>query len=119
MLLAVKNLLGLRSCYSKAEMENALSSLQSRLQGALPPGSQSTRWAEAQFLAILTVEPTKAMVLSRDLSKKLSGTYAAPDGASAKVALEVTSGVIDWRAQGDPALLPRRLEQLSATLSKL
>ncbi len=119
MLLAVKNLVGLRSCYSKAEMEKALSSLQSRLQSALPSGSQSSRWAEAQFLAILTVDPTKAMVLSRDLSKKLSGSYAGQDGASAKVALEVTSGVIDWKAQGDPTLLPRRLEQLSDTLSKL
>jgi hypothetical protein len=74
MLIAVKNFQGLQSCYPKAAIENAFSSLHARLEGALPPGSRAERWAEAQFLAILTVEPAKALVVSRDLSKKLSGT---------------------------------------------
>jgi len=118
MLIAVKNFQGLQSCYAKAAIENAFSSLHARLEGALPPGSRADRWAEAQFLAILTVEPAKALVVSRDLSNKLSGTYGGQNSSSPSVALEVISGVVDWKTQGDPALLPRRLDQLSETLSK-
>ena len=118
MLIAVKNFQGLQSCYPKPAIENAFSALHARLEGALPPGSRADRWTEAQFLAILTVEPAKALVISRDLSKKLSGTYGGQNSSSPSVALELICGVIDWKAQGDPDLLPRRVDQLSETLSK-
>jgi GGDEF domain-containing protein len=118
MLISVNNFKGLQSCHTKAAIENAFASLHARLEGALPPGSRADRWAEAQLLAILTVEPAKALVISSDLTKKLSGTYGGQNSSSPSVALEVVSGVIDWKPQGDPALLPRRLEQLSETLSK-
>jgi GGDEF domain-containing protein len=118
MLIAVKNFQGLQSCYPNPAIENAFSSLHARLEGALPPGSRADRWTEAQFLAILTVEPAKALVISRDLSKKLSGTYGGQNSSSPSVALELICGVIDWKAQGDPDLLPRRVDQLSETLSK-
>lgn len=118
MLIAVKNFQGLQRCYAKSAIESAFSSLHARLEGALPSGSRADRWADSQFLAILTVEPAKALVISRDLSKKLSGTYAGQDSTSPAVALDVISGVIDWKTPGDPALLPRRLDQLSETLSK-
>ena len=118
MLIAVKNFQGLQSCHTKAAIENAFASLHARLEGALPPGSRADRWAEAQLLAILTVEPAKALVISRDLTKKLSGTYGGQNSSSPSVALELICGVIDWEAQGDPDLLPRRVDQLSETLSK-
>jgi GGDEF domain-containing protein len=117
-LIAVKNLRGLESCHPKAAIESALSSLHARFQGALPPGSRSGRWSEAQFVAILTVEPSAAMAMSRDLTKKLSGSYPAPNGLSKSVVLEATAGVIDWKTQGDPSSLHRRLEQLSDALAK-
>jgi GGDEF domain-containing protein len=118
MLIAVKNFQGLQNCYPKPAIENAFSALHARLEGSLPPGSRADRWTEGQFLAILTVEPAKALVMSRDLSKKLSGTYGGQNSSSSSVALELICGVIDWKAQGDPALLPRRVDQLSETLSK-
>ena len=118
MLVAVKNLRGLQSCYSQAALDHAISSLHARLQTVLPSGSRSSRWADGQFLVILTVDPAAALSISRNLSMKLSGTYAGPDESSKSVTLETTSGVIDWKAPGDPGLLRRRLDQLSDTLSQ-
>jgi GGDEF domain-containing protein len=118
MLIAVKNFQGLQRCYAKAAIENACSSLHARLAGALPSGSRADRWADSQFLAILTVESAKALLISRDLSKRLSGTHAGQDSSLPTVAIDVISGVIDWKTQDDPALLLRRLDQLSDTLSK-
>ncbi len=117
-LVAVKNVKGLESCYPKAAIETALSALQARFQTVLPRGSASGRWMDSQFVAILTIEPSAAISMSRDLTNKLSGPYPQPDGHSQAVALEATAGVIDWKAQGDPASLHRRLEQLSDALAK-
>jgi GGDEF domain-containing protein len=117
-LVGAKNVRGLQSCYSKTAIESALASLGARLQHALPRGSTTSRWAEAQFVAIVTVDPPAAMAMSRDLAKQLSGTYVVQDGAFKSVAMEATAGVIDWKPQGDPSALHRRLEQLSEALAR-
>jgi len=116
-LVAVKNLRGLQSCYSKVAVESTLSSFHARLKNALPGGSTSSRWTDSQFAAVVTVEPTAAMAMSRELAKQLSGSYVVQDGAFQTVALEANAGVIDCKTQGDPSALQRRLEQLSETLA--
>jgi hypothetical protein len=115
-LVAVKNLSGLQSCYSKVAIEGTLTSLQARLQTALPGGSASSRWSESQFVAVVTMDPAAAMAKSRELSKELSGSYVVQDGVFQTVALEANAGVIDFKIQADPASLQRRLEQLSEAL---
>jgi GGDEF domain-containing protein len=115
-LVAVKNLRGLQSCYSKVAIEGTLASLQARLQGALPGGSASSRWSESQFVAVVTMEPAAAMAKSRELAKELSGSYVVQDGAFQTVSLEANAGVIDCKVQADSSSLRRRLEQLSNAL---
>lgn len=115
---SVKNLSGLQSCYSKAAIESTLASLHARLKAALPGGSASSRWTDAQFAAIVTMAGTAAMTMSRDLAKQLSGSYVVQDGAFQTVSLEANAGVIDCKAQADAASLQRRLEQLSEALAR-
>jgi GGDEF domain-containing protein len=115
---AVKNLGGLQSCYSKAAVEKALTSLHARLKNALPGGSASSRWTESQFAAVVTVEGAAAMAMSRELAKQLSGSYVVQDGDFQSVALETNAGVIDCKAQADASSLQRRLEQLSEALAR-
>jgi GGDEF domain-containing protein len=117
-LVAVKNLRGLQSCYSKVAIESTLTSFHARLKNALPGGSASSRWTDSQFAAVVTVEPSAAMAMSRELVKELSGSYVVQDGAFQTVALEANAGVIDCRTQSDPSSLHRRLEQLSETLAQ-
>ena len=117
-LVAVKNLRGLQSCYSKVAVESTLISFHARLKNALPGGSASSRWTDSQFAAVVTVEPSAAMAMSRELVKELSGSYVVQDGAFQTVALEANAGVIDCRTQADPSSLHRRLEQLSETLAQ-
>ncbi|HWY45891.1 MAG TPA: hypothetical protein VNX70_00820 [Bryobacteraceae bacterium] len=115
---AVKNLGGLQSCYSKAAIESTLASLHARLKSALPGGSASSRWTESQFAAVVAVEGAAAMAMSRQLAKQLSGSYVVQDGDFQTVALETNAGVIDCKAQAEPSTLQRRLEQLSETLAR-
>jgi GGDEF domain-containing protein len=117
-LVAVKNLRGLQSCYSKVAIESTLTSFHARLKHALPGGSASSRWTDAQFAAIVTLESTAAMAMSRELAKQLSGSYVVQDGGFQTVALEANAGVIDCKTQADSASLQRRLEQLSETLAQ-
>ena len=117
-LVAVRNLRGLRSCYSKVAIENTLASLHARLKSALPGGSASCRWSDAQFVAVVTLEPAAAMSKSRELAKQLSGSYVVQDGIFQTVALATNTGVIDCKAQADSSTLRRRLEQLSETLAQ-
>jgi len=117
-LVAVKNLRGLRSCYSKVAIESTLSSLHARLKNALPGGSASCRWSDSQFVAVVTLEPAAAMAKSRELAKELSGSYVVQDGIFQTVALLANAGVIDCKAQADSSALRRRLEQLSETLAQ-
>ena len=117
-LVAVKNLRGLQSCYSKVAIESTLTSFHARLKNALPGGSASSRWTDSQFAAVVTVEPSAAMAMSRELVKDLSGSYVVQDGAFQTVALEANAGVIDCRTHADPSSLHRRLEQLSETLAQ-
>jgi gas vesicle protein len=116
-LVAIKNLTGLQSCYSKVAIEGTLASLQARLQNALPGGSASSRWSESQFVAVVTMEPAAAMAKSRELTKELSGSYVVQDGVFQTVALEANAGVIDCKVKSDQASLQRRLEQLSEALA--
>ena len=115
-LVAVRNRTGLESCHPKAAIENALASMHVRFQNSLPKNSRTGCWADAQFIAVLTVEPATAMAMSRELAKKLSGVYVL-EGART-VTLEVTAGVIDWKVRTDPSSLRRRLQQLSDALAQ-
>ena len=115
-LVAVRNLTGLQSCYPKAAIESAIASMHVRFQNALPKDSRTGSWTEAQFVAVLTVEPATAIAMSRDLAKKLSGVYVL-EGART-VTLDVTAGVIDWKVRTDPSSLRRRLQQLSDALAQ-
>jgi GGDEF domain-containing protein len=114
---AVKNLRGLQSCYSKVAIENTLASLHARLKNALPGGSASCRWSDSQFVAVVTLDPAAAMAKSRELAKELSGSYVVQDGIFQTVALVTNAGVIDCKAPADSSSLRRRLEQLSETLA--
>lgn len=116
-LIAVRNLRGLESCHPKPAIESALASMHVRFQNALPKGSATGRWMEAQFVASVIAEPAAAMQMSRELSKKLSGVYVVEGARS--VNLEVTAGVIDWKARSEPSSLRRRLEQLSEALARV
>ena len=115
-LVAVRNPTGLESCYPKAAIESALASLHVRFQNSLPRDSRTGSWTDAQFVAVVTVEPATAMAMSRDLAKKLSGVYVL-EGART-VTLNVTAGVIDWKVRTDPSSLRRRLQQLSDALAQ-
>jgi len=116
-LVAVKNVRGLQSCYTKVAIENTLASLHARLKNALPGGSVSSRWSESQFVAVVTLDPGAAIAMSRELAKELSGSYVVRDGVFQTVALVANAGVIDCKAQTESASLHRRLLQLSETLA--
>ena len=116
-LIVLKNLKPLVSRYSGAAVEEALQSLQVRLQDTLGGASMLGRWTANQFVAILNVSPGSAMTASREAAQKLSEPYSFKhDGIPSTLVFQVASGVVDHQAGSDVLKFQTKLASLSIAL---
>jgi GGDEF domain-containing protein len=117
-LVVLRNLKILASRHPSAVLEDALQSLQVRLQDTLGGASTLGRWTASQFVAILDVSPASAMAISRDATQKLAEPYSFEcDGVRCTLSFQVAAGVVDHQAGGDVLKFHSRLEKLSLALS--
>lgn len=98
-------------------VEDAVKSLEVRLQQQLGNTAITGRWTSNQFIAILGSAPANAMTLSRDVSQKLMEPYSFEDqGRPRTLAFQVSAGTVDHRTGADVLKFRARLEQMSTAL---
>jgi GGDEF domain-containing protein len=118
LLVYVRNLKQLDARYSRAIMESCLRSLTKRLGDMLGEKAMIGRWDENCFAAILELPASAAMALSRAVTQKVSGAYAAQEnGTGHSIPLVAVAGVIDWAAGMDENVYQKKLRQMSEALS--
>jgi len=118
LLVWVRNLKRIESQYSRTVVEGTLKALTSRFAAIVGDDPVIGRWTEDQFVAVLDVPPGRAMPLSVEASRKLSGGYAIQEnGLSQTVTIQVTAGVLDRTPGADSATFHQKLEQLAGAIS--
>jgi GGDEF domain-containing protein len=118
LLVRVRNLKRLESQNSRTVVEGVLKALITRFAGVTGEDAVIGRWTADQFVAVLDVPPGRAIPLSAEATRKLSGGYAIQEnGLSHTVAVQATAGVIDRTAGADSATFHQKLDQLAAAIS--
>lgn len=118
LLVRVRNLKRIESQHSRNVVESVLKSLITRFSILTGEEAVIGRWTEDQFVTVLEVPPGRAMALSGEASRKLSGNYAAQEnGLSHTVAVQATAGVVDRAEETDSSIFHERLNKLSAAIS--
>lgn len=118
LLVWVRNLKRIESQHSRTVVEGTLKALISRFAAITGDEAVLGRWTEDQFVAVLDVPPGRAISLSTEATRKLSGSYAVQEnGLSQNVTLQATAGVIDRNPGADSATFHHKLEQLAGAIS--
>lgn len=118
LLIAVHNLKRLEQRHSQAVVDGALKAMIKRLHGLLGSETLVGRWDKQEFAAILADQAPGAISLSREATRKLSGTYSIQEnGIAQEVTIQVATGVIDRGAAIDPGMFRKKLGQLASALS--
>jgi GGDEF domain-containing protein len=116
-LIVLKNLKPLASRYSAAAVEDTLHELQVRLRDALGDVSMLGSWTANQFVAIMNVAPSRAMVASRDAAQRIAEPYSCTyNGIPSSLVFQVAAGVVDHQAGSDVLKFHAKLASLSAAL---
>jgi GGDEF domain-containing protein len=117
LLVSVKNFNRLQSRFPRRVLEGALKALVKRLRAITGDDASIGRRNDGEFVAILDVDPTAAITISREAAVALSTTYAVQDaGASTPLAFEVGTGIVERPSGMPPAAFIRKLDQLSSAL---
>ncbi len=118
LLVWVRNLKRIEGQNSRTVLEGTLKALTVRFRAITGEEAVIGRWTEDQFVAILDIPPGRAIPLSAEATRKLSGGYAVQEnGLSHTVAVQATAGVIDRHPGSDSALFRKKLEQLAGAIS--
>jgi GGDEF domain-containing protein len=119
LLISLRNLKRLEGQYSRTVIEGGIKAFLQRFSAMLGEDAAIGRWNEDHFAAILQVEPSVAITVSREAAKTLSGIYSVQEnGLSLSVPLQAISGVIDRAAGADGPTFQKKLLQMSDALSK-
>jgi GGDEF domain-containing protein len=118
LLVWVRNLKRIEGQNSRTVLEGTLQALTVRFRAITGDEAVIGRWTEDQFVAILDIPPGRAIPLTAEATRKLSGGYAVQEnGLSHTVAVQVTAGVIDRHPGSDSTLFRKKLEQLAGAIS--
>jgi GGDEF domain-containing protein len=118
LLVWARNLKRIESQHSCAIVEGTLKALISRFTALAGEDAVIGRWTDDQFVAILDVPPGRAMPLSAEAARKLSGNYSIQEnGLSQNITVQATAGVIDRNLGADAATFHQKLEQLAGAIS--
>ena len=119
LVVGIRNLRRLDQRYSPAVIEGGVKALLQRLAKMLGDNSMVGRWDEEIFAAILQIDPSYAISISRQASQKLSGTYTAQEnGMSRNIELQAVAGVIERQRGMDKTAFYKKLDQMAEVLSK-
>ncbi len=119
LVMRIRNLNRLKARYSAPLVELAVKTVLTRSHQMFGDETMIGRWSDDEFVAILSMLPTDAVALSKEVSRKLSGDYSVPElGIVHNIALQVASGVIDRHAGDDQSKFVRNLEKMTEALAK-
>ena len=119
LLVCVRNLPRLDVRYSRSVVDGALKSLLHRFAEMLTEGATIGRWDERHFAAVLEIEPTAAMAVSRLVTKKLAGDYSVQEnGISQTITLHAAAGVVDRPGGCEDAIFRTKLAQMIQVLTE-
>jgi GGDEF domain-containing protein len=117
LLIAIGNLERIRQRYSPAILEGALKAMLKRFHALAGGDATIGRWTDDQFLAALDLAPSAVLPISREVARKLSGSYAVQaNGQSTSVVLQVTTGVLERTPGADPGAFLKKVDQLAVAL---
>jgi len=118
LVVVVRNLSGLETIHPPSLIEIALNSLLMRFRNLLGSRTNIGRWGKQRFVAILDAAPVSAIGMAREIAEQLSKAYLLQEhGLSHTITLQVRAGVVDHRAEGDPARFYAKLDQLAEALA--
>ena len=118
LVVSMRNLKQLYRQHSPAAIESGIKVLLQRFSAMLNGEAMVGRWDEETFAAILKMEPSAAISLSRDAAQRLSGVYPVQEnGVSQPLTLEAAVGVIDHSPGTDGPSFQQKLVQMSVALS--
>jgi GGDEF domain-containing protein len=119
LLVVLRNLDGLRNCYSAQVIDSALRGFQSRFENILPASAILGRWANDQFAAILSTAPGNAIEMSSEVVRKLSEPFIEPaqGGGTHSIVFNPRAGVVEFSPGSDLAKFQVRLKQLADALA--
>lgn len=117
LLAVVRNLDGLRNCHAAPVLEIGMDTFKARFESRLPGLATAVRWNEGQFAAVLDIEPSAAIAMSRELMRTLSKPIVEQvDGTHHTLAFDAITGSIHFRAGVNPAELQSKITQLVGAL---
>ena len=120
LLIRIRNLGRLTERFSGPMVDAALKMMVSNFQQMFGKDVMVGRWSHDDFVAILSLLPSDAIALCREVNRKLSGDYSVPElGIVHTIALQVTSGVVDRRIGDDLARFQKSIEKSADGLYKL
>jgi GGDEF domain-containing protein len=118
LLVHLRNLRRLQGQYSRNVIEGAIKAFLQRFANMVGDDCALGRWNEEDFAAVLQVEPSVAMTLSREAAKRLTGLYSVQEnGLSQTVPLQAIAGLIDRAAGADGPTFQQKLLQMSDALA--
>ena len=119
LVVGIRNLKRLDQRHSPAVIEGGVKALLQRLGVMLGDNSMMGRWDEEIFAAILQIDPSYAISISRQAGQKLSGTYTVQEnGMSRNIELQAVAGVIERQRGMDKTAFYKKLDQMAEVLSK-
>ncbi|MGD1097726.1 MAG: GGDEF domain-containing protein [Bryobacteraceae bacterium] len=120
LMVRLRNLKRMEGRYSRIVIEGALKAVLTRFQNLAGEDAMLGRWSEDEFVAILPMEPTNALTLSREVTRKLSGSYAVQEnGVAQNIVLQVTSGIVERSVREVPAKFHKKVAQLTETMTQV
>jgi GGDEF domain-containing protein len=118
LLVWIRNFKRTENQHTCAIVEGALRALVGRFRNTAGHGAVVGRWAQDQFVAVLDLPAARAMALSEEAARKLTGNYQIQEnGQSQNVLLQASAGVIDRNSGVDAASFLQKLDQLAAAIS--
>ena len=118
LVVGIRNLKRLDQRHSPAVIEAGVKALLQRLAVMLGENNMMGRWDEEIFAAILQIDPSSAIGISRQAGQKLSGTYSAQEnGISRNIELQAVAGVIERQRGMDKTVFYKKLDQMADVLS--
>jgi PleD family two-component response regulator len=118
LVVSIRNLKRLDQRHSPAVIEGGIKALLQRLGAMLGDDCMMGRWSEEVFAAILQIDSSAAISISRQVSQKLSGTYSVQEnGMSRNIELQAVAGVIERQQGMEAATFHKKLAQMAEVLS--
>jgi GGDEF domain-containing protein len=115
--ISVRNLPAIARRHSRNVVEGTLKALIRRLHGMAGEGALIGRWSEQAFVVMTDVPANAALELSREMGRRLSGSYSVQEnGYAHEILVQAATGVVNHGVGEDAGASRKRIDQLTSAL---